>query len=269
MDSRLHFFSQNNVISSKTKPELLGIRGRQANEFAELAFPILPGIIIDTEIASEIDPKAIKKDISELLGKCAKLIGKKYGDTENPMLIKVVISSNLAITNYPTLHNFGLVKSTLNGFANWVGADFAVNEVLFLIRGMLIIEEQIMELEGKQKEKDEISQKLKFLARMLGIRGPSNELNQEEDKTPLPKRKSAVEYMDEYSRFFQKGFFDDAESQLLITLNMISKMLNLDEQNDNDTAIMIQPMVYGNYGKDSCSGDFFSRNVVTGEKKLH
>jgi pyruvate,orthophosphate dikinase len=27
-------------------------------------------------------------------------------------------------------------------------------------------------------------------------------------------------------------------------------------------------MVYGNYGKDSCSGDFFSRNVVTGDKKL-
>jgi pyruvate,orthophosphate dikinase len=27
-------------------------------------------------------------------------------------------------------------------------------------------------------------------------------------------------------------------------------------------------MVYGNYGKDSCSGDFFSRNVVTGQKKL-
>jgi pyruvate,orthophosphate dikinase len=27
-------------------------------------------------------------------------------------------------------------------------------------------------------------------------------------------------------------------------------------------------MVYGNYGKDSSSGDFYSRNVVTGEKKL-
>ena len=28
---------------------------------------------------------------------------------------------------------------------------------------------------------------------------------------------------------------------------------------------MIQPMVYGNYGKDSSSGAFFTRNVVTGE----
>jgi len=45
-------------------------------------------------------------------------------------------------------------------------------------------------------------------------------------------------------------------------------MLSMDEQNDNDTAIMIQPMVYGNYGKDSCAGGFYSRNVITGEKKL-
>ena len=48
MDSRIHYFSQKDVISAKVNPELLGIRGRQANEFAELGFPILPGFILDT-----------------------------------------------------------------------------------------------------------------------------------------------------------------------------------------------------------------------------
>ena len=146
MDSRIHFFSQNDIISKKVSPDLLGIRGRQANEFAELKFPLLPGLILDTEIASEIDIKIIKKDIPVLLDKFAKIVGKKYGDNDNPMLLKLVISSNLAITTYPLLHNFGLVKPTVDGFAKWVGADFAVNEVLFLIRGMLEIEERIKEL---------------------------------------------------------------------------------------------------------------------------
>ena len=266
MDSRIHFFSQNNVIPSKIKPELLGIRGRQANEFAELAFPILPGIILDTEIASDIDPKAIKKDITDLLGKCSKIAGKKYGDTDNPMLLKLVISSNMAITNYPALHNFGLVKPTIEGFAKWVGEDFAVNEVLFLICGMMTIQERIKELEDKHREMEEISTHVKLLKRILGIKGPSNEL--QEDNAPLPKRKSALEYMDEYAKYFPKGFFDDAEGQLLLSLGEVSKMLKIDEQNDNDTAIMIQPMVYGNYGKDSSAGGFYSRNVVTGNKKL-
>ena len=268
MDSRLHFFSQKDVIPSKVDPELLGIRGRQANEFAELGFPILPGIIIDTEIASGLDPKSVKKDITDLLAKSGKLAGKYFGDKDNPMLVKVIISSNMAITNFPTLHNFGLARTTIDGFTKWVGKDFAVNEILFLIHGMLIIEERIKELEKKNKEKDEISGKLKFLKRMLGIKGPSNELHGEEDKTPLPKRKTALEYMDEYGKYFPKGFFDCAESQLMAALDEISKMLKNDEQNDTDTAIMIQPMVYGNYGKDSCSGYFYSRNVITGEKKL-
>jgi len=269
MNTNIHFFSQNNVISSKINPELLGIRGRQANEFAELSFPILPGFILDAEIASEIEPKTTKKDITELLGKCEKLVDKKFGDIENPMLLKIVISSNLAITTYPKLHNFGLVKSVINGFSKWVGADFAANEVLFLISGMLMIQERIKKLENKPKEKDEITGELKLLRRLLGFRRPSNELHSDEDKTPLPKKKAAAEYMDEYAGFFPKGFFDDSESQLMITLTEISKMLKMDEQNNSDTAIMIQPMVYGNYGKDSCSGSFFSRNVVTGEKKLY
>jgi len=267
MDSRIHFFSQKAAIPSKVRPELLGIRGRQIAEFADFGFPILPGFILDTEIASEVDGKAIKKDVKELLDKCAKLVGKGFGDPENPMLVKVVISSNLAITTYPALHNFGLVKPTIEGFTNWVGADFAAHEVLFLIRGMLIIEGQIKGLEAKQKEQEEINEKLKLLARMLGIEGPSNELHQKPEP-PLPIDKTAGAYMDEYSGYFPKGFFDDAETQLLLTLSEISRMLRMDDQNDRDTALLVQPMVYGNYGKDSCSGAFFSRNIVTGEKKL-
>ena len=266
MDSRIHFFSQKDVIPSKIESEKLGIRGRQANEFAELGFPILPGFILDTDIASEIKIEAISKDVASLLDKCANLVGKRFGDESNPMLLKVVISSNLAISTYPTLHNFGLVKPTIEGFANWVGEDFAAHEVLFLLRGMLKIEERIKELEANTKLQAEIASRLKTLDRMLGIHGPSNELGEKEE--PIPIDKSAEAYMTEYERYFPKGFFDSAHDQLLITLSEISKMLQMDDQNDRDTALMVQPMVYGNYGKDSCSGDYFSRNVVTGEKKL-
>jgi len=266
MDNRIHFFSQIDVIPKKIAPEKLGIRGRQANEFAELGFPILPGFILDTDIASELKPAEIRKDVAALLAKCAGILGKKYGDNENPMLLKVVISSNLAITNYPALHNFGLVKPTIEGFGKWVGKDFAAHEVIFLIRGMLKVEERIKELEDKSKEMEAISAEIKKVDLMLGITGPSNELGAK--VKPIPIDKSAEEYMAEYAKYFPKGFFDSAEEQLLLTLGEISRMFQMDDQNDDDTALIIAPMVYGNYGKDSCSGDFFSRNVVTGNKKL-
>jgi pyruvate,orthophosphate dikinase len=265
MDKRIHFFSQKEVIKN-VAPELLGIRGRQANEFAELKFPILPGFIIDTTLASGIEPKAVKKDVLANLNKIASIVKKVYGDPDNPMLLKVVISSNLAITTYPALHNFGLTKPTLKGFVNWVGKDFAVHEVLFLVRGMLQIEERIRKLEANTKLQKEITDQLKVLGRALGIRGPSNELGKEEK--PIKLDKGPEFYMDFYARYFPKGFFESAEEQILITLGEISKMFQMDDQNDNDTALMIAPMVYGNYGKDSCSGAYFSRNVVTGEKTL-
>jgi pyruvate,orthophosphate dikinase len=45
-------------------------------------------------------------------------------------------------------------------------------------------------------------------------------------------------------------------------------MLKLDELEENSTAILIQPMVYGNYGKDSASGMFYTRDIAYGEKKI-
>jgi pyruvate,orthophosphate dikinase len=266
MDSRIHFFSQKNIIPADITPDLLGIRGRQANEFAELGFPILPGFILDAKISSNIKIDAIKKDLNTLLDACGGMVGKKYGDRDNPLLLKIVISSNLAITTYPTLHNYGLVKTTIDGFAKWVGGDFAAHEVLFLIRGMLKLEERIKELEANTKEREEISSRLKALDRILGIRGPSNELGKKGKAPAIDK--PAAEYMDEYAGYFPAGFFDNAGDQLFLALNEISRMFRMDDQNDNDTALMVAPMVYGNYGKDSCSGDYFSRNVVTGEKKL-
>ena len=64
--------------------------------------------------------------------------------------------------------------------------------------------------------------------------------------------------------FFERGAYDQME----IALKRVSHMLALDEMNNQDTALLIQPMVYGNYGKDSASGNFFTRNIVTGERKL-
>ncbi|OHE70106.1 MAG: pyruvate, phosphate dikinase [Treponema sp. GWB1_62_6] len=253
MDDRLHFFSAIDVIPKKVSPELLGIRGRQANEFAELGFPILPGFIRRSRIASRLDKESVSKDLKSLLDKCAGLVGKTFGDTGNPMLVKVVVSSNLAVSNYPTLHNFGLVRDTIPGFAKWVGETFAAHEVLFLVRGMLRIEERVAELEGRESDRATSAER---------------RINMEKELSSDHPSKSALEFVDEFAPFLPTGFFDSAVGQLEITLKEISRLLAKDDQNDEDTALMIQPMVYGNYGKDSCSGAFFTRNVVTGDKNL-
>jgi pyruvate,orthophosphate dikinase len=266
MDSRIHFFSQIDVIPAGVPGRLLGLRGQQAAEFAGMGLPIPPGFIIDAQLASEVgraDTKTIKNDLAALLSRCGEILGKKYGDRDNPLLLKIIISPNLAVSAYPVLRNCGLVKETFPGFANRVGNEFAVREMLFLIRGMLKIEERIRELEAKLLEQREIAGRLKHLDRTLGIKEPSNEPGENTEAG-----KPAEEYMDEYAEYFPPGFFDSAEDQLILALKEISRLLSMDAQNDGDTALLIQSMVYGNYGKNSAAGDCFSRNIVTGERML-
>ena len=251
--SSIHYFSQKETVNKKTDKTLLGIRGRQANEFAELGLPILPGFIIDSKAASALEGEAVYRTILPYLKKCSALVGKEYGNMENPLLVKLVISPNLAITTYPTLHNFGLTRETIAGFEKWVGKNFAAHEVLFLLRGILQIQKQCSELEERNVEITAITAALKEIAKEMGL-----------DKVAV----SGSDIMQKYEHLLPSGFFESAEKQLEISLKLISRVLSLDEQNDEDTAIMIQPMVYGNYGKGSSSGSFFSRNIVTGEKKL-
>ncbi|ULQ60594.1 pyruvate, phosphate dikinase [Brucepastera parasyntrophica] len=249
----IYFFSQKDTLSKKIDKNALGIRGRRALEFTELGLPILPGFIIDSSLAPILDRIPVGKLVEPLLTKCSAIVGKQFGDPKNPMLVKLVISPNLAITNYPTLHNFGLTRTTITGFENGVGVNFAAHEVFFLLKGILAIEKQCAEIENRTVELEALSSALKEVSESLN-----------DSKLALSGR----EIMDRYSPLLPAGFFDSAEDQLEISLREISRLLRLDDQNDADTAILVQPMVYGNFGKGSGSGSFFSRNIVTGEKKL-
>jgi pyruvate,orthophosphate dikinase len=253
MKANIHYFSQKDSIKKGVDLDTLGQRGRQANEFAELGFPILPGFIIDSVVASKLAGEDVASSIKPFIKKVDAIVEKAYGDAKEPMLVKIVISPNLAISNYPALHNFGLTKGTVAGFTNFVGEKFAAHEVTFLARGMLKIEERIAELEGRDKDLEAIR------ARIIGANGAGDKAK------PGDK---ALAMMDSYADILPKGFFDDAWKQLDIAIKRISLMLALDDQDDSDTAILVQPMVYGNYGKNSASGAFYTRNVVNGEKKL-
>ncbi|HOX31829.1 MAG TPA: PEP-utilizing enzyme [Spirochaetales bacterium] len=253
MKDNVHFFSQKETVKKGVDLEKLGMRGRQANEFAELSLPILPGFVIDSDAASSLADQKVAESLRPIIRKIEEIGGKGLGDEKNPLLFKIVVSPNLAISNYPTLHNFGLARDVAKGFASWVGANFAAHEVLFLARGMLAVEDRLAELEGRDDDRAKLAKAIEACQKALKA-----------EKIP----KAAAVIMDEYAAFLPEGFFDKAEAQLEIALKRVSRLIHLDEQDADDTAILVQPMVYGNYGKDSSSGAFFTRDIVSGERVL-
>ncbi len=253
MKNNIHLFSKKEYVKDDEILEKIGIRGREANDFASLNLPILPGFIIDSDLAGKIEDTDLKPYLKDHMKKVEKDTKKVFGDGENPMLAKIVISPNLAIVRYPTLHNYGLTEKTLPGFNAFVGENFAFHELQFLIKGSLEIEIKIAELEKRAKDVKTIEKTLEKLEKEM------------EKPVAANLREQSLE---KYKAFLPEGFFGDAYTQLELALKRISRMLALDEMNDDDAALIIQPMVHGNYGKDSASGMFYTRDVVTGEKKL-
>ncbi len=253
MKKNIHFFAKG---EANLKPQILdriGIRGRLAMELADLDLPILPGFLIDADVAMHLEDFNIWAALQPWFDKLGKLTGKTFGDTDNPMLVKIVISPNLVIAQYPTLHNYGLTDTTLPGFVRYVGENFGWHEQQFLTRGNLEIELAIAELEEKDKEVKTIKQAIKDLDKGL------------DSDMDAKKRK---EFLERYKAMLPAGFFKDPFDQLEIALKRISHLLAINDQNQQDTALLIQPMVYGNYGKDALYGQFFTRNIVTGNKEI-
>ena len=253
MKKNIHFFDQGEATVKPAILERIGIRGRLAMELADLDLPILPGFIIDADVAAHLADFNIWGALRPWMDRLAKLTGKAFGDKENPMLVKIVVSPNLVIASYPTMHNFGLTDKTLPGFNRFVGENFGWHELQFLTRGSLEIEMAIAELENKEKEAKSLKQAIKEL---------DAELSSEMD---AKKRKASVE---RYKVMLPRDYFNDPFDQLEIALKRISHLLAITDQNQEDTALLIQPMVYGNYGKDSSNGQFYTRNIVTGDKEI-
>lgn len=254
MDKAVHFFSRNKYVKNSKIWERFGIRGKQAMEFAALNLPIVPGFILDSQIAAHLDKFELAAELPELITQFEKETGKTFNDPKNPLLLKVVISPNLAIVHYPTLHNFGLTDETLSGFADYVGEQFGYHEILFLIHGIFQVEKKIAELNEDKQNIKLYSDKIAQLDSVL---------NADSSTAKLKKK------LEEMRALLPGDFFSNAYSQLEYCLRRISTLLNLDELDNEDAALIVQPMVYGNYGSDSGSGEYTTRNPVTGEGTIH
>ena len=249
----VHYISRNNKLAKGIDRDCFGVRARLALELAEMDLPVLPGLLFDGKIADNLKEISFSENLADYMDKFKSEVGKEFANPEHPLLLKIVVSSNMAIAQYPLLHNIGLARDTVDGFANKVGPEFTSREVLFLMLGALKIEKMIAEKEGKIDRYNTISENVQKLEDIF-----QND----------PCKFSPIEIIRQYENFLPDAFFESATRQLEIIIARVSYLIQIDEQIENDTSILIQPMVYGNYTKNSSAGRCSTRDVVSGDKKL-
>ncbi len=241
MDNNIVYFSKDLKEVDDKLHKRLGIRGRRAVDLAMMGLPIAPGFIIDSQLTMKLPQINVKQIIKPYIEKLEKDMKKKFGDPQKPLLVKVVLSSDLNVPFFPSIHNIGLNDSTVKGFAKFTGEDFAWGEYRFLLNS---VSTKVYKLQEDEIKKFDIKGKGTNAAATRGV-------------------------VENYKKFLGDKFSQDVYDQLsLILKGAAASYCDSDIDVDNSLSIMVQVMVYGNYGKNSYSGNYYTRNIVTGDAEI-
>lgn len=236
-------FSSSEFTEDEDIIQHFGMRGRNLMDLASLGIPILPGFILTEAFLAEDDenPEAHESLYSDAFNKMGGILGKEW-DNDNPLLVKLVVSPMLNMVHtFSSIHNVGLCDTTIDGFAGFVGEDFAYHEY----RGVL---QRIMELELLTTA-DEARRELL-------------------EKTIIEIKKSKTtsaikKILEKVKAIYPAEIFGHAIEQFQFVKGLFCKLF-ADSETLSDSAILVQAMTFGNYGKDCFFGSYTTRDSITG-----
>lgn len=242
-----YFFCNGEFNDKEETLEAIGNRGRRIIELATLNIPTSPGFILPNKsvLALPRETNKVWPILKEPFQRMGKSFGKGFDDPKNPLLVKVVESPMLNIVNTQSIHNIGLCDTTIDGFSSFVGEAFAYHEYNNLLQ-------KIIELELFTGADTGRTGKLKTFHKALEI----------------AKTKAAtLAAMKKYREVFPESVYTGAYQQLMYVINLFRTVLETNTTSD-DSALLIQTMVFGNFNDKSCFGSYFTHDVISGENVL-
>ena len=251
---------------------LLGGKGANLAEMTKLGLPIPQGFTVTTEACTDYYKnnrsisEDIQKQIFEALGKLEEMQGKKFGDTESPLLVSVRSGARASMPGMmDTILNLGLNDIAVEGFAAKTGNPrFAYDSYRRFIQ---MFSDVVMEVPKSHFERvlDEIkdAKGVKF----------DMDLTADDLKEVIAKFKAI------YKDKMGEDFPQDPKTQLMEAVKavfrswdneraIVYRRMN-DIPGDWGTAVNVQAMVFGNMGETSGTGVAFTRNPSTGEKGIY
>ena len=251
---------------------LLGGKGCNLAEMTNLGMPIPQGFTVTTEACTDYYnsgkqiTKEIQDQIFEALAWLEGVNGKKFGDTEDPLLVSVRSGARASMPGMmDTILNLGLNDVAVEGFAKKTGNPrFAYDSYRRFIQ---MYSDVVMEVPKSYFEK--------IIDEMKEAKGVhyDTELDANDLKELAEKFKAVYKEAMNGEEFPQ-----DPKEQLMGAVKAVFRSWDNPRANvyrrDNDipyswgTAVNVMPMVFGNLNDESGTGVAFTRDPATGEKKL-
>ncbi len=252
--------------------DLLGGKGANLAEMANLGLPVPPGFTIPTSVCTyfyangKTYPKDLKAQVEKALDMVGKIAGKTFGDAKNPLLVSVRSGGRASMPGMmDTVLNLGMNDTTVEALATLSGdRRFAYDSYR---RFITMYSDVVLGFEHHHFED--------ILDTYKDSKGYSldTELTADDWVNLVDKYKDAV------ARETGNEFPQDPHAQLWGAMGAVfSSWMNAravtyrrlhDIPESWGTAVNIQSMVFGNMGDTSATGVAFTRNPSTGEKRLY
>ncbi len=256
---------------SKDQKNLLGGKGAGLAEMTKIGLPVPFGFTITTDACKKYIEEgntldqAIIDEAMEHLAELEEVMGKKFGSTENPLLVSVRSGAPISMPGMmDTILNLGLNDESVKGLAvKTENERFAYDSYRRFIQ---MFGDVVMEIDKKKFDAIFNAQKKKSGAEY------DVDLNTEDLKEIIVGYKALVK--EELGREFPQ----EPKDQLLEAIQAVFRSWNNERailyRKLNDipsslgTAVNVQSMVFGNSGNNSGTGVAFTRNPATGENKI-
>ncbi|MBQ4060009.1 MAG: pyruvate, phosphate dikinase [Lachnospiraceae bacterium] len=255
-----------------TMRNLLGGKGCNLAEMTGLGLPIPQGFTVTTEACTDYYNQGkqiseeIQKQIFEAIAWLEEYNGKKFGDTEDPLLVSVRSGARASMPGMmDTILNLGLNDVAVEGFAKKTGNPrFAYDSYRRFIQmyADVVMEvpksffekkiDEMKEAKGVVYDTDLTADDLKDLANQFKAIYKDAMNGEEFPQDPKDQLMGAV-----------KAVFRSWDNPRAIVYRRMN-----DIPGDWGTAVNVQTMVFGNKGETSGTGVAFTRNPSTGAKGI-
>lgn len=227
---------------------LLGSRGERAVSLAGLDMPICPGFVIPgAGVALCVsEPQTARGKLKRSVVGIEKFLRKQLGSGDSPLMLKAVESPMLNVpSSLPSIHHIGLTDTTVESVAAMAGEKFAYSEYSYLISNLL-------RLALRVNSSDEYA---------AGLQGYLDALSKAKTKAAI---RAAIE---KHIDVLPSDIYIDPYFQLQYVIQLFHEAFKLSPTTE-DSALMIQTMVYGNLDKKSAAGYLYTHHIVSGADEL-
>jgi len=261
---------------------LLGGKGASLAGATLLGLPVPPGFTISTEVCNLYLKSGglgeeIKAEAKDALRFVEEALGKKFGDTKNPLLVSCRSGARQSMPGMmETVLNVGLTTSTIPGLVEVTNNERFVYDSyrrLIMMYSDVVMEKAAgIEPEEGHGIRQQMERLLEAKKKKAGCLTDTC-LNVEQLK------ELCIEFKDAVRKTLGKEFPDDPYEQLWGAVGAVFKSWGGGRavayrriENIPDewgTACTVQAMVFGNMGDHSATGVAFSRNPATGDNKFY